>query len=171
MSFLARLQEILGSPRQDRKWAMDVLNGNLLKTIAEHMMKLLLFGTYHPQEAEKWKKDLRRQLRDLVPDVSKKSNRLTKNPEDKRLVFSDLHLKASNIMRRLNEMTAFSYREVLRNPKYKKLKVSEPSNIESGVFSNLGFSLKDTTGLLGKGFELSFNDEVIVNTTSESTEE
>jgi hypothetical protein len=30
----------------------------------------------------------------------------------------------------------------------------EPPNIEDGIFSSLGFTLKDITGTLGKGFEL-----------------
>jgi hypothetical protein len=156
---------VSGSPKQERKLAELTLSGNLLSTIAEHMMKILLFSEHHKQEADKWKKDLVRQFDLLNRKVAKKSKRLTSDPKDRRLVFTELHVGAKRISRLLDGLTADAYQTVLSNDSYADLKVSEPSNIENGVFSSFGFDLKDATGPLGKGFELFFNREKIVNTT------
>jgi hypothetical protein len=165
------LAEIIsGSPKQERKLteltlAELTLEGNLVPTIAEHMMKVLLFNQHHKQETEKWKKDLIRQFGLLNRKVAKKSRRLTSDPEDRRLVFTELHVGAKRIMRLLDELTADAYQTILSDDNYKNLKVSEPANIEDGVFSTLGFTLKDVRGALGKGFELTFNNKKILNTT------
>jgi len=156
---------ILGNPKQERKLAELTLEGNLLTTIAEHMMKILLFHKNHKLEVEKWKKDITRQFYLLNRKVAKKSRRFTSDPEDRRLVCTELHVKARRIMQILDEKTADVYQTIISDSNYKNLKIYEPSNIEDGVFSSFGFILKDTVGSLGMGFELSFNGEKIVNTT------
>ena len=164
MSFLQKIKIFGSPPKQERKLAEQTLEGNLLPTIAEHMMKLLLFHKNHNLESGKWKKDLIRQLGLLNRKVAKKSRRLTSDPKDRRLVCTELHVDAKRIMRLLDEKTADAYHTILSDDNYKDLKISEPSNIETGVFSSFGFKLKDVTGTLGKGFELFFNGEKIVNT-------
>jgi len=159
------LTKIISSPKQERKLAEITLEGNLLTTIAEHMMKILLFHKNHKLETEKWKKDLSRQFFLLNRKVAKKSRRLTSDPEDRRLVCTELHVKARRIMHILDEKTADAYQTIVSDTNYKNLKIFEPSNIEDGVFSSFGFDLKDVVGSLGKGFELSFKNQKIVNTT------
>ena len=165
-SFLRKvLTKIISSPKQERNLAETTLEGNLLTTIAEHMIKILLFHKNHEQETDKWKKDLTRQFNLLTRKVAKKSRRFTSNPEDRRLVFTELHVGAKRIMHLLDEKTADAYQTILSDDNYKNLKVYEPSNIENGVFSSFGFTLKDVAGSLGKGFELRFQNKKIVNTT------
>lgn len=158
---------VFGSPKQERKLAELTLDGNLLPTIAEHMMKILLFGKNHEQEAKKWEKDLTRQFGLLTRKVAKKSRRLTSDPQDRRLVFTELHVGAKRILRLLDDLTAEAYQTIISDDNYKTLKVSEPKNIENGVFSSFGFAVKDVAGSLGKGFELTFNNKKIVNTACE----
>ena len=164
---LAKL--VWGSPKRVRKLVELTLERNLLPTVAEHMMKILLFNKYHKQETEKWKKDITRQFFLLNRKVAKKSKRLTSDPDDRRLVCTEVNVSASRIMHLLDELTADAYQAVISDDNYKNLKITEPSNIEDGVFSSFGFSLKDATGTFGKGYELKFKNEVIVNTTIDIT--
>lgn len=170
-TWIARVAEkygILGEPQRPREKATRALQGSLIATLAEHMMKVLVYG-HLAQERKKWVGDIARQMRQLTFELSKKSAR--KSPQDRTdhtLVFREMHFPARVVMRALDAETSDAYKSVLENPDYSKLPVEEPEGIEDGVFSTLGYKLEDSKGDLGVGFRLTLNGDVLVDTSSSS---
>lgn len=164
-NFINRIKRILATPQRGRDRATKGLHSELLSTIADHLIKIMIFGQYTEHRA-KWVKDVARQMRELAFQLSKSSvRRNPRNPNDRVRIIKEMHFKSKDVIKALDEQTADAYWRVLEDKRYNNLNIQDPEGIENGVFSTLGFSVKDTQGPLGKGFQLYFQNEMLVDTT------
>jgi hypothetical protein len=163
MGFLHRL---LAAPQRGRDRASKALHSELIATIADHLVKIMIYGQYADHRA-KWVKDIARQLRELTFLVSKFSVRKNPdNPADRTRVIKEMHFKSKDVMKALDDETSDAYWRVIEDASYANLNIQDPKGIERGVFSKLGFSIKDAEGPLGKGFRLYYQGELLVDSSN-----